>query len=849
MSTIADSKISELIEQSRVLTEPNEYNLKFWIKTTEKLLFDSALESDNYENAYKNGLKIGSIIIEKLPKHKDYKELIESKKDPALSKTYHELKKKLPSVIANTEQIALKIHNKQDHLNKYKITDVSPNKITEPSTSSNALTSSQNINQSLAEKKNIGEITSSTSSSNIIDEIPLLSVPDDAQKILLLDVRHRNDFDQGHIKAKNIICLDPLITKDGISSIDIESKLLISPKKELDLFKKRDDFDLIVLYDQDSVTISITVQNNPLNNLINAIYETEYAKELKQSPLLLYGGFDAWKHLYGEIGIECTVDEENQDNRLEKYDGSSVNNGFSGNGQNHTPRTRIINHDKSKRKGVFISDNNLSLAEHFQQPGGIYKESMVGAEHQTTHGSNHTINSPAKPSKHKLPENKSTDSQKEPSTTRGASSLKRRQTIFDHPYNGFTTTSNNEQPMEIPNRPSSSTGHYHQRFPNSESSFSQLGSDVGISGLKNLGNTCFMNSIIQCLSGTIPFARYFLDGSYKYHINKVNPLGTKGALADAFATLIRVLWNGQYPIVSPVTFKQAIGKFAPHFSGTDQQDSQEFLAYLLDGLHEDLNIVKAKPNIRALTRKEEESMEDLPIQIASVLEWDRYMMRNSSIVVSLFQGQFRNQLKCLSCKKTSTTYNTFMYLSLPIPKTKKKNSIDLLQCLNAFVKEEILEKENAWNCPRCKCFQRATKRLSISRLPDVLLIHLKRFSFKGPFRDKVETLVNFPLKKLDLTSYVPPPIPQPVNIPGKNTSESSNTDDESINSLQQVGPFIYDLYAVSNHYGGLNGGHYTACVRNGFKNEWYNFDDSRVSNCNEGSVKSRAAYNLFYVRN
>ncbi|CAJ0749416.1 6692_t:CDS:2, partial [Entrophospora sp. SA101] len=124
-----------------------------------------------------------------------------------------------------------------------------------------------------------------------------------------------------------------------------------------------------------------------------------------------------------------------------------------------------------------------------------------------------------------------------------------------------------------------------------------------------------------------------------------------------------------------------------------------------------------------------------------------------------------------------------------------------------------------------------------------------RGAFEGPFRDKVETLVNFPLKKLDLTSYVPPPIPQPVNIPGKNTSESSNTDDESINSLQQVGPFIYDLYAVSNHYGGLNGGHYTACVRNGFKNEWYNFDDSRVSNCNEGSVKSRAAYNLFYVRN
>ncbi|CAI2187781.1 14340_t:CDS:2, partial [Funneliformis geosporum] len=67
-------------------------------------------------------------------------------------------------------------------------------------------------------------------------------------------------------------------------------------------------------------------------------------------------------------------------------------------------------------------------------------------------------------------------------------------------------------------------------------------------------------------------------------------------------------------------------------------------------------------------------------------------------------------------------------------------------------------------------------------------------------------------------------------------------------SLQQSGPFVYDLFAVSNHYGGLNGGHYTACVRNGYRHEWHNFDDSRVSKYDESSVVSRAAYNLFYVR-
>ncbi|CAG8783701.1 14509_t:CDS:1, partial [Racocetra persica] len=115
-------------------------------------------------------------------------------------------------------------------------------------------------------------------------------------------------------------------------------------------------------------------------------------------------------------------------------------------------------------------------------------------------------------------------------------------------------------------------------------------------------------------------------------------------------------------------------------------------------------------------------------------------------------------------------------------------------------------------------------------LPDILLIHLKRFSFDGPFRDKLDTNVFFPLKNLDLTSYVPTPIPQPTqigSIPKMDIPGSGG-------SLQQTGPFIYDLYAVSNHYGGLNGGHYTACVRN--RNEWHTFDDSRVSICNEKNV-------------
>jgi len=129
----------------------------------------------------------------------------------------------------------------------------------------------------------------------------------------------------------------------------MESKL---SKKELDLFKHRDDFDLIVFYDQDSVIISKT----NLKNLINSIYNTKYTRESKKPPLLLHGGFNAWKHMYGNVGIEHTVNDNNQDN-----DNLAVN------GKNHNPRARMINYDKSKRNGIVVPDDSLSLADHINQ--------------------------------------------------------------------------------------------------------------------------------------------------------------------------------------------------------------------------------------------------------------------------------------------------------------------------------------------------------------------------------------------------------------------------------------------------------------------------------------------------
>ncbi|KAL3900638.1 MAG: hypothetical protein SGCHY_001201 [Lobulomycetales sp.] len=341
------------------------------------------------------------------------------------------------------------------------------------------------------------------------------------------------------------------------------------------------------------------------------------------------------------------------------------------------------------------------------------------------------------------------------------------------------------------------------------SMYSELGSTtMGVVGLKNIGNTCYINSILQCLSGTVPLSRYFLSGSFRRHINRYNKLSSKGKIAEAFAELLRTMWSAEDSIVTPTRFKQIVEEYASQFRGSDQHDSQEFLAFLLDAIHEDVNL--ASDNMAPSTIPDDDEDPDR--------NWMRYTERNWSIIVDMFQGQLRSVVQCQKCGKASITYNTFMYLSLPIPKVNrngvKDGPVTLNECLDLFAELELLDGDNKW----CKTLRKSSKKLSISKLPPFLMIHLKRFYHQGPFMNKIETHVEFPLNNLDMTNY---------------------HNDGS-------GRGKYDLYAVTNQYGGLNSGHYTSLVKNPYKQTWLNFDDSRISGTDK--VTSEAAYILFYVQ-
>jgi ubiquitin carboxyl-terminal hydrolase 4/11/15 len=228
--------------------------------------------------------------------------------------------------------------------------------------------------------------------------------------------------------------------------------------------------------------------------------------------------------------------------------------------------------------------------------------------------------------------------------------------------------------------PSSSESYFTDEVESGAGSGASLAAD-GVTGLRNLGNTCFMNSALQCLSHTKELVEYFRGGDYKNEINRVNPLGLKGELAEAFGNLMNLLWREDSKCVVPKGFKRKLGLFAPQFGGYNQHDSQELLAFLLDGLHEDLNRVKEKKYVEALGDEDDQRPED----VIAEETWAYHKARNDSIIVDNFQGMYKSTLECVDCGKSSVKFDPFMYLSVPLPTDPipRKFKILLVDCTGA----------------------------------------------------------------------------------------------------------------------------------------------------------------------
>ena len=374
------------------------------------------------------------------------------------------------------------------------------------------------------------------------------------------------------------------------------------------------------------------------------------------------------------------------------------------------------------------------------------------------------------------------------------------------------------------------------------------GPGTSTAGLQNLGNTCYMNSTLQCLAHIVPLSAFFASDSWAEQL--VTPTSVRQklvtSLARSYARLLRDLAAAPGRNVSPVELRRLAGSALSEegmFSGSAQNDAHELLRFFLDALREALNRIRGRAVYREL--KEDPRAPD-----AALAEryWRSYEERDSSVVGDIFRGQLRSVMTCGTCGYTSRSFEPFEELMLQIGRGAQAGRggggggggeegwgggggvVRVEHLLHAFVQPESMAGEEAWRCDACKCPRESTKQIFIYKAPPVLILVLKRFVYTRLRRCKVDTPV-----------CVAPAVPEaglqlaPFMCP----------------SGEDRGAAVYDLVGCVNHSGGTHGGHYTADCRVGGKNTWYNFNDSHahaIGNVGRSGDARREPYVLFYER-
>ena len=338
----------------------------------------------------------------------------------------------------------------------------------------------------------------------------------------------------------------------------------------------------------------------------------------------------------------------------------------------------------------------------------------------------------------------------------------------------------------------------------------------GLTGLSNLGNTCFLNSCIQVLSHTYELNDFLHDESYKKKLSghKDEKYIYDSCLLMQWDKLRKLMWS-ENCIISPGAFLNAIHVVAKKknmelFTGYSQNDLPEFLLMIIDCFHNALR----RPVNMEINGIAENDTDIMAKKCFSKIK-DMYSNEYSEILKIFFGIQVSKITNIKTQKIVNTIPEPFFMIDLPIPLDNKNPS--LFDCFSEYCKAENLEGDNGIINKETKEKEDVEKKIVFWSLPDILVIDIKRFNMYGR---KIKLPVRVPVDNVDFSQYV------------------EGYDKKT---------YIYDLYGVCNHMGGTLGGHYTAHVRNA-NNKWYHYNDTNVLEVKENfsEINNSNLYCLFY---
>ncbi|RXG62009.1 Ubiquitin carboxyl-terminal hydrolase 22 [Armadillidium vulgare] len=334
-------------------------------------------------------------------------------------------------------------------------------------------------------------------------------------------------------------------------------------------------------------------------------------------------------------------------------------------------------------------------------------------------------------------------------------------------------------------------------------------STIGLRGLINLGNTCFMSCIIQALTHTPLLRDFFLSDR---HICQFNNDSSR-CLVCEISRLFQEFYSGNKSPLILHKLLHLIWTHARHLAGYEQQDAHEFFIAALDVLHRHCQGNPPSNGDSSHTC--------------------------SCIIDQIFTGGLQSDVVCQVCNGVSTTIDPFWDISLdlgpcPYGSNKSDQTIpsSLTDCLERFTRPEHLGSGAKIKCNGCQSYQESTKQLTMKKLPVVCSFHLKRFEHSNRLHKKISSFISFP-EHLDMTPFM------------SNRRNNNNNNHSTVATQPSDISNRYSLFAVVNHVGSLDAGHYTAFVRQ-HRDQWYKCDDHIITRASVQDVLQSEGYLLFY---